>query len=211
MVKHQFVNDESNASWSKYMYTYLRNIGSLFFMEFSFFSKVWVSDSKLWWLFLFLLTRVISCDLDLWKGYDISILLFLQPLSERLSALSNIFCFLRKRINKPTLLCVCWITPQLDHAPKCSIWVFLRDKAMWKKIWLFIESYFHGEFLKFQSYSKYINHIDIGLKQTCSEEIQVIFMVRVFISVENFCFAFGEKVKWYFIDQSGLSFNLKVS
>jgi hypothetical protein len=22
-----------------------------------------------------------------------------------------------------------WISPQLDHAPKCSIWVFFNDKA----------------------------------------------------------------------------------
>jgi hypothetical protein len=63
-MRHWSIRDESNASWSICMYTYLRNIGPLFFMEFSFFSKVWVSDSKLWWLFSLLLTRVISCDLD---------------------------------------------------------------------------------------------------------------------------------------------------
>ena len=39
MVRHWSVKDESNASWSICMYTYLRNVGPLFFMEFSFSQK----------------------------------------------------------------------------------------------------------------------------------------------------------------------------
>jgi hypothetical protein len=49
---------------------------------------------------------------------------------------------------------------------------------MRKKIWLFKTSCFHGEFFEFQSYSKHKNHFDFGLKQTYSEEIQVIPMDR---------------------------------
>ena len=33
MVKHRYVNVEGNALWLIWMYTYLRNIGPLFFME----------------------------------------------------------------------------------------------------------------------------------------------------------------------------------
>jgi hypothetical protein len=58
---------------------------------------------------------------------------------------------------------------------------------MRKKIWLFTMSCFHGEFLEFQSYSKHKNHFDIGLKQTYSEEIQVIpmdmssYVLKIFV------------------------------
>jgi hypothetical protein len=38
-MRHRFEKDESNASWSICMCTYLRNIGPLFFMEFSFSQK----------------------------------------------------------------------------------------------------------------------------------------------------------------------------
>jgi hypothetical protein len=65
---------------------------------------------------------------------------------------------------------------QLDHAPKCSIWVFFGDKVVWKNILLFTRSCFHGEFLEFQSYSKHKNQFRVSLKQTCSKEIQVIPM-----------------------------------
>jgi hypothetical protein len=37
-------------------------------------------------------------------------------------------------------------------------------------------SCFYAEILEFQSYSRHINHFDIDLKQTHSEEIQVISM-----------------------------------
>jgi hypothetical protein len=41
-----------------------------------------------------------------------------------------------------------------------------------------IKSCFHIEILEFQSYSKHINHFDIDLKQTRSEEIQMIPIER---------------------------------
>jgi len=70
---------------------------------------------------------------------------------------------------EPALLCVCWITPQPNHSPKCLIQVFFRDEVVQKKIWLFTRSCFHEIFLEFQSYSRHKNHFDIGLKQTYSE------------------------------------------
>jgi len=114
MVRHWYVKDESNVSWSIYMYTYLRSVGplsswsSLFYMEFSFlhrvliFSKVWVSDSKLRWLFSLLLTRVISCDIDpLGKTWYRHTSLSSAPLSQGLPILPDIFP--RKGIMEPTL------------------------------------------------------------------------------------------------------------
>jgi hypothetical protein len=128
MVRHWSVKDESNASWSKCMYTYLRNVGplsswsSFFYMEFSFlhrvliFSKVWVSDSKLRWLFSLLLTRVISCDIDPWERLDIVILLCPPPLYLK----GCQFCptFFLGRESWSQLYQMLLIALQLDHTPK---------------------------------------------------------------------------------------------
>jgi hypothetical protein len=56
---------------------------------------------------------------------------------------------------------------------------------------VFTRKCFHVEFLKFQSYSRHRNHFDIGLKQTRSEEIQVIPMDRFSEVMQTCCFAFG--------------------
>ena len=121
------------------------------------------------------------------KGLISSYFFVLQPLSQRSPALPYIL-FFRKGIMEPTLLCVFRLPPQLDHAPKCSIWVFFCDEATWKKVWLFTMSCFHLEFLEFQSYSGHRNHFDISLKQTHSEEIQMIPMDR-----------FSEVMKIFFV------------
>jgi len=71
---------------------------------------------------------------------------------------------------------------------------FLWDEAIWKKLWLFTRSCFHAEFLEFQSYSKHKNNFDIGLKQTCSEEIQVISMDKFSEVMKTFLFCFGENM-----------------
>jgi len=91
-------------------------------MEFSFlhgvliFSKVWVSDCKLRWLFSLLLTRVISCDIDPWERLDIIILLCPPPFYLK----GCQFCpmFLRKGIMEPALPDVfdcplAWSCPQV--------------------------------------------------------------------------------------------------
>jgi hypothetical protein len=56
-------------------------------------------------------------------------------------------------------------------------------------------SCFHVEFLEFQSYSRHRNHFDIDLKQTHSEEIQVIPMKMFLKVMKTLCFTFGENVK----------------
>jgi hypothetical protein len=68
--------------------------------------------------------------------------------------------------------------PPVWSCRKRSIWVLFGKKVVWKNIWLFTRIYFLGEFLEFQSYSKHKNYFDVSLKQTCSEEIQVIPMDR---------------------------------
>jgi hypothetical protein len=127
MMRHQSVRDESNTSWSICMYTYLRNIGPLFFIGFSStqkFESLIVSFNA---LFALSYSSHILWSWPLW-GYIIS-----EPLSLGYQLCLVFF----HRIIKPTLLCVCHISPQFDHVSKCSIWVFLGDKALWKKIWLF--------------------------------------------------------------------------
>jgi len=49
MVKHRYINVESNALWSICMYTYLRNIGPHFLQWSLSFLKSLSLGSKLWW------------------------------------------------------------------------------------------------------------------------------------------------------------------
>jgi hypothetical protein len=53
-----------------------------------------------------------------------------------------------------------------------------------------VRSCFHAEILEFQSYSRHRNHFDIDLKQTHSEEIQVIPMKRLSEEMKTFLFCF---------------------
>ena len=81
---------EKNVLWVIWMYTYLRNIGPHFFMV-SFFSlKSCSIGSKLRWLPL-LLTRVTSCDLDLWEGFDVIIHLCPSPIISRVTNFARHF------------------------------------------------------------------------------------------------------------------------
>jgi hypothetical protein len=75
-----------------------------------------------------------------------------------------------------------------------------------------IKSCFHIEILEFQSYSKHRNHFDIDLKQTRSEEIQMIPIERFSKVMKTFCFAFGEKYEVTFgWSKKDLRFNLRVT
>jgi hypothetical protein len=51
------------------------------------------------------------------------------------------------------------------------------------------------EFFEFQSYSRHKYHFDIGVKQTRSEEIQVIPMNKVSEVMKKICFAFSENMQ----------------
>jgi hypothetical protein len=59
---------------------------------------------------------------------------------------------------------------------------------------VFTRNSFHVEILDFQSSSTQRNHFDTSLKQTCSEEIQMIPMDRFSEVMKTFCFSFGENV-----------------
>ena len=65
------------------------------------FSKVWVSDSKLWWLFRSCKSYlvILTSERDMTLAYFFAHKL----LSEKFSTLSNTFYFLRKGIMEPTL------------------------------------------------------------------------------------------------------------
>jgi hypothetical protein len=67
---------------------------------------------------------------------------------------------------------------------------------------------FSCKVLEFQSYSRHKNHFGISLKQTCSEEIQVIHMDKFSEVMKTF--AFGENIKGHFIGQKGSNLNLRV-
>ena len=112
------------------------------------FSKVWVSDSKLWWLFR-------SCLLESYLVILTSRRVQFQhtSLPTNLQLRPTFSIFLEGELwSQPYVFW--WIATQFDHVSKCSIWVFLGDEAMWKKIWLFTSSCFHEEFLEFLSYSE---------------------------------------------------------
>ena len=115
MVRHWSVKDESNASWSICMYTYLRNIGPPFLHGVFLFSKVWVSNSKLWWLSYSCLLEPHLVILTSGKGITWAYFFAHKSLSEELSSLHNVSYFLRKGIMEPTL-CVLLDCPSFDHA-----------------------------------------------------------------------------------------------
>jgi len=153
------------------MYTYLRNIGPPFLHGVFLFSKVWVSDSKLWWLSYSCLLEPHLVILTSGKGIAWAYFFAHKSLSEELSSLHHVSYFLRKEIMEPTL-CVLLDCPSFDHACKCLFGVFFRDKVMWNEIWLFTRSCFYNELLEFQSYSEKKNHFDVCLKLTCSEKFK---------------------------------------
>jgi len=172
------------------------------------FSKVGVSDSKLWWLFSLLLTRVISYDFDHLEGLDIVILIYPPPLYLK----SCQFCPIisQKGNHGASLTRSFWLPSNLIMPP--SIQIRFGDEDMWKKVWLFTRSCFHVEFLEFQSYSRYRNHFDIDSKQTHSTEIQVIPMERFSEVMKTFCFNFWWKI-WsdIWLVTKGWNFNLRVN
>jgi len=151
IMRHRSVRDESNASWSICLYAYLRNIGSLFFMEFSFspnFESLIVSFDDYFHSCLlksYLMTSTSEKD----QHTCFLTNLYLKGCRHRLT----FFVFLEgESWSQPYVFW--WIAPQFDHVSKCSIWVFLGDEAMWKKIWLFTRGCFQEEFLEFQSNSE---------------------------------------------------------
>ena len=195
-MRHRSVRDESNASWSTCMYTYLTNIGPPFLHGDSFSQKY---ES----LIVIFDGSFCSCSLESYlviltsrRGNTSTYFFAHKPLSKGLPAMHYISCFLIRGIMESALY-VCQIAPQFDHVSKCSIWVFLGDEAMWKKIWLFTSSCFHGEFLEFQSYSK--------------KTFWCLFKTNLFWKIQAILIDRFAWVKWCLIGQNGSSFNLKGS
>ena len=171
------------------MYTYLRNIGPLFFMKFSFSQKFE--------------SLIISFDGSSALAYS-SHILWSWPLGEiwhqHTSFSTNLFLkgfqlcltfsiFLEEESwSQPYVFW--WIAPppQFDHVYKCSIWDFLRDEAMWKKIWLFTRSCFHEKILEFQSYSE--KSFWCLFKTNLFWKIQAILMNRFAWVLKFFLFCF---------------------
>jgi len=88
------------------------------------FSRVGVSDSKLWCHFSLLLTRVTSCDLDPRAGYDINIHLIPQTFIWRDFQLNPTFPIFLEGESWSQPYVFWWIALQLDHARKClnKVW-----------------------------------------------------------------------------------------
>jgi len=154
------------------MYTYLRNIGHLFFMEFSFSQKfesliVSFNDSfRSYLLKSYLVILTFEGD----RYTSLSTNLYLKDC--QLCTISNVFLE-EESWSQPYMFW--WTAPQFDHVSKCSIWVFLGDEAMWKRIWLFTRSCFMENFWNFKAIPK--NHFDVCLKQTCSEKFKLFLWI----------------------------------
>ena len=115
------------------------------------FSKVWVFDSKLWWLFRSCLLESYLVILTSKRDQHTCLPTNLYLKDCQLCSISHVFLE-RESWSQPYVFW--WIAPQFDHVSKCSIWVFLGDEVMQKKIWWFTRGCFQEEFLEFQSYSE---------------------------------------------------------
>jgi len=100
-----------------------------------------------------------------------------KALSQKLSALPYIFCFLRKGIIESALLCVCWIAPQSDHVFKCSIQV-LGTTLCKKRFGYLQEVVFMENFWNFKVIPNTKNHFEVGLSKLVLKIILVIPMGR---------------------------------
>ena len=136
------------------MYTYLRNVGPLFFMEFSFPQKFESLIVSLMALFALAYSSHILWPWPIGRACPSPF--FLKGCQ---------FCpIVSKKGNRGASSARCfWLPPSLIMPP--SIQIMFGDEDMWKKVWLFTRSCFHAEFLEFQSYSTNRNHFDIDSKQ----------------------------------------------
>jgi hypothetical protein len=157
----------------------------------SFFLKVWVSVVSFddFFSFTYQSHNLWSWPLErVWYQHTL--------LSQRSPTLPYIFCFIRKGIMEPSLLCVFLLPPG-----------FFFGMRLCERIFGYLQGVFLWEFLEFQSYSKHKDHFNVSLKQICSKNNSSDSFGQVWKSL--FC-CFGKSVKWCFIGQNGSSFNLRV-
>jgi len=139
------------------------------------FLKVWVfvvsfDDSSLF------LTQVISYDLNLWERLDFNTLLCLQTFISMVISYALYFCFFRKGIIELTLLCVFWIA-----LPAWSCSQVFNLGILWgwgcvKKYFVIYKELFSWRIFEISKLFQHKNQFHVSLKQTRSEEIQVISM-----------------------------------
>jgi len=132
--------------------------------------------------FSLLLTRATSWYLNPWEGYDINIPLCPQTLSEGLSPLHHISCFLRKGIMEPTL-CVLLDCPSAWSCPRVFVWGFLWGKDFERRFGYLQGVVFTKNFWNFKAIPNK-NHFDVCLKQTCFEK----FKRFLWIGLHKCCF-----------------------
>jgi hypothetical protein len=133
-------------------------------MEFSFsqkFESLIVSFDAL----LLLLTRVISCDLDLYEG-TISAYFF----THKPSASPNIFYFLRRGIMEPAPCVFGGLPPSLIMSLSVQFGFFLGMRLCGRRFGYLQEVVFMKNFWNLKAISK--NHFDVCSKQNCSEKFK---------------------------------------
>ena len=180
-MRHRSVMDESNASWLICMYTYLRNIGPLFFMEFlfsqNFESLIVCFNGSFRSCLLKSYLVILTSEGDHHSCFPTT--LYLKDC--QLCTISHVFLE-EESWSQPYVFW--WIAPQFDHASKCSIWVFLGDEAMWKQIGYLQGVVFMKTFWNFKAIPK--KSFWCLFKTNLFWKIQAILMDRFTWVLKNF-------------------------
>jgi hypothetical protein len=164
MVRHRFINNESNASWLICMYTYLRNIDPLFFIEFSFFSKVWLSDRKLWWLFRSCLLKSYLVILTFERDQHTCFLTNFNLMGCQLPPTFSIFLE-GESWSQPFVFVR--LPPNLIMSSSVQFGFSLGMRLCGRRFGYLQGVVFMKNFWNFKAILK--NHFDVCSKQTCSE------------------------------------------
>jgi len=181
-------------------------------MEFSFlhgvliFSKVWVSDCKLRWLFSLLLTRVISCDIDPWERLDIIILLCPPPFYLKGCQICPMFFLERESWSQPYQMFL--IALSLIMPP--NIQFGFGDEAIWRKVWQGVV--FMQNFWNFKAIPK----TEIILTSIQSRLILKKFKWFLWRGFQMwwklFCFDFLMKnMKWHLVGHKKVEISMRVN
>jgi len=178
----------SNASWSIRMYTYLRNIGPLAFIEFSFsqkFESLIVSfdgSSALAYL---------SHILWSWPLRGISILVCPQTFIWKVVSSALYLMFSKKGNHGVSLMCFAGLPPSLIMSPSVQFRFFLGMRLYERRSGYLQGIVFMKNFWNFKAIPK--NHFDVCSKQTCSEKFKRFSWIGLHECWKNlFCFWWSE-------------------
>jgi len=195
MVKHRPVNVENNALWLICMYTYLRNIGPPFFHGVFLFSKVWVLIANFDSLFALAYSSHILWSWPLgrvWYHHTF--------LSSNLYLKSHQFCqhfvFLERESWSQSYYVFLDCPPAWSCPTSVQIGFYLGmrlcDKRFDKELFSCIN---FGLSKLFQTQKSFRHRFKANSLWRNSRDSYR----HVFRSDKNFCFAFGENMKWYFV------------